>query len=157
VHVYHGTTSDVLDKILRGSQAAQRRVFTESNVSLGGTYVTARRALADVYAQTAARELGGLPVVLELDVDPKELLPDEDWPVRLFEVDESAVTPREQKFLDDLFVDYPGEGFSLSDHYTTKYEDLNRRHRVSWRDSWKWMETARLDRPLKKDDLLTTR
>ncbi len=150
--VYHGTSSDVLARIMSDTKGAIRRVFMDSNVSLGGTYVTKRRDLAEVYAAQAARQLGGVPVVLELDVPQSDLLPDEDWAVDAAEAREPA-SKREQAFLDDLFVGYLGEGFSLSDHYKERYAELNERHHITWRDSWRWRGTARLDRPLTRLDL----
>ncbi len=149
--VYHGTSSDVVRRILTAAGGKPRRVFVESNVSLGGTYVTKRRDLADVYAKEAARTLGGRPVVLELDLRESELLPDEDWAVDAAEGrDEPPV--RIQKFLDDLFVGYI-EGWSLSDHYKERYDELNALHGITWRDSWRWRGTARLPRLLRASDI----
>ena len=152
MRAYHGTSSKVLEAILLGRKTKPRRVFIESNVSLGGTYVTERRNLAEVYAEQAARVLGGRPIVLELDLDEAELQPDEDWVVDAAEGRDEPPT-RIQKFLDDVFVGYLGEGFSLSDHYTKRYTKLNAKHRVTWRDSWQWRGTARLPRPLRASDI----
>lgn len=150
--VYHGTSSDVVRRILTGGGDKRRRVFVESNVSLGGTYVTKRRDLADVYARQAARALGGRPVVLELDLRESELLPDEDWVVDVAEGRDEPPA-RIQTFLDDLFVGYLGEGFSLSDHYKERYDELNAEHGITWRNSWRWRGTARLPRPLRASDI----
>ncbi len=147
VRGYHGTAT-----------AAQpgRRTFSATNVSLGGTYITKNRALAEVYAQTAAREHSGEPVVLDVRVPDTELLPDEDWVVNAAESREDP-PPRVQAFLDDLFQGYLGEGWSLSDHYKERYDELNRRHGITWRDSWEWVGTARLDRLLSARDFVRTR
>lgn len=153
MRAYHGTTSLVAEAIARSGRA-QQRVFDTTNVSLGGTYVTRRPDLAAVYAEQAARAFGGSPVVLVIDVAPAALLPDEDWVVNAAE---SSLAPgmRLQRFLDDLFVGYLGEGHSLSDHYKTRYAPLNRAHDITWRDSWRWLGTARLDRPLTTVDVVT--
>lgn len=152
VVAYHGTSSDVIAEVMRGSRAA-RRAFTESNVSLGGTYLTKREDLASVYATQAARVLGGTPVVLKLRVSSDELLPDEDWVVQAAETRE-PIPARIEKFMDDLFVGYPGEGWSLSDHYKERYDELNDGHKITWRDSWRWGGTARLARLLAEEDIL---
>ena len=98
MRAYHGTSSKVLEAILLGRKTKPRRVFIEINVSLGGTYVTERRNLAEVYAEQAARVLGGRPIVLELDLDEAELQPDEDWVVDAAEGRDEPPT-RIQKFL----------------------------------------------------------
>lgn len=153
--VFHGTTSEVADRLAKGRAADMRRVFKESNVSLGGTYVTNNREMANVYAQTAARVNGGEPMVLEINVPQSDLLPDEDFVVHIAHSSEDEpITKRLQSFMDDLFQGYPGEGFSLSDHYKTKYGALNARHGITWKDSWKWMGSARMDRPIRPDDVV---
>ena len=156
LRAYHGTSSLVLDKIKSGNEADVQRVFDTSNVSLGGAYVTNRHDLAVVYAKEAAQVLGGNPVVLEVELDAREFLPDEDWVVDVtdYHVPESHITPRIQKFLDDLFVGYRGEGWSLSDHYKERYDELNAEYHITWRDSWKWRGTARISRPLHASDIV---
>jgi len=149
MRVYHGTSSIVDLKIFSGNPVDVERVFRDSNASLGGTYVTKDRALAEIYADHTTRALGGHPVVYELEVSSSDLFPDEDWVV------EGARAPRLgsrlQKFMDDLFIGYPGEGFSLSDHYKERYEELNRRHGITWKDSWKWSGTARLEKVIRPE------
>lgn len=149
---YHGTTSRVADALLEGRAPEYRRVFVDANVSLGGTYLAKSLPLARVCAEQAACELGGRPVVLEVRVRAGELLPDEDWVVGESRLPES--TPRAQAFLDDLFVGYLGDGWSLSDHYKARYDELNARHGISWRDSWNRDGTARLGRLLRPEDVL---
>lgn len=146
----------MLEKIASGKPSEIRRVFEGSNVSFGGVYLTKDQALAEVYAKNAARIVGGSPEVLKVKVDVRHLLPDEDWVVRVFEEFEEGerFPPRIQGFMDDLFIAYPGEGFSLSDHYKTRYEELNARHGITWRDSWKYGGTARMNRPLEPGDIL---
>lgn len=153
VKAFHGTSSKVMQSIESGTTGARpQRVFREANASLGGTYVTNRQSLAAVHAKDAARVLGGHPVIVEVDVDPRELLPDEDWVVDVAE--QQRVSGRHQAFLDDLFKGYLGEGFSLSDHYKLRYAKLNDEHGITWRDSWRTRGTARLARPLRPKDVL---
>lgn len=154
ITAFHGTTSEVMEKIASGKPFEIQRVFQDSNVSLGGAYITKDPTLAAVYAKDAAEVLGGSPVVLRVKVDVKDLLPDEDWIVRIFE-EVKRLPPRIQRFMDDLFVGYPGEGFSLSDHYKVRYEELNAGHGITWRDSWKYGGTARMNRPLEDEDIMS--
>jgi hypothetical protein len=153
VKVLHGTSDIALARILAGSSQADR-VYIASNRSLGGAYVTGDPGLARAAAVIAAAAHGGCPVVLALDIAEDDLLPDEDWVVRAAEAPEDVVLgPRVSAFLDDLFRGYPGEGFSLSDHYCGRYAEINRRHRITWRDSWVWGATARLPRLLTASDI----
>ena len=147
ISVWHGTSSSVLSAVLKG--VGIKRAFSTSNVSLGGTYVAKSRALADVYAANAAAALGGTPVVLEMCVDRSALLPDEDWVVRGAR---ARPSPRLRPFWDDLFEGYGGDGFSLSDHYKERYDELNRVHGITWKDSWTY-GFARISRPLSISDV----
>lgn len=150
---YHGASSETVEAIASGRHAEIRRAFQESNVSLGGTYVSKYPDLAKVYAKNAVRVQGGSPLLLTLEVSEDDLLPDEDWVVRAAE-SEGPLSRRLQAFMDDLFIGYPGEGFSLSDHYKERYDALNKQHEITWKDSWKWVGTARLDRPIRSADVI---
>lgn len=152
MRAYHGTSTTVASTISSGRPIRQRRVFQAANRSLGGTYVTRRPELAAVYAETAAGALGGRPIVLVVDVPTSVLLPDEDWVVNVAE-GRSPSSRRVETFLDDLFRGYLGEGHSLSDHYKTRYNELNDAHGITWRDSWSRNGTARLERGLHRDEI----
>lgn len=149
---FHGTSSVSLDMMFSGKPSQVRKVFTESNISLGGIYITKDQNLAKVYAEHASRVQGGRPVILEIDLPSSDLLPDEDWVVKA--VKSSHLTVRLQDFMDDLFIGYPGEGWSLSDHYKERYDELNERHGITWRDSWRWSQSARMERPIRPEEVV---
>jgi hypothetical protein len=154
VRVYHGTSERVLDQIRIGSERLLP-VYTESNVALGGTYLAAEWGLARVAAFGAARAHTSAPVLLTLEIDPAELLPDEDWVVNAAEAPEGVhYSRRIARFLEALFLGYLGEGWSLSDHYRERYDALNAEHRISWRDSWHWCRCARIARSLRSTDIV---
>ena len=155
MRAYHGTSDLALIQIRAGS-ARVTPVYTESNVSLGGTYLAADRFLADVAAKIAAQAHSGRPVRLMVEIKESELLPDEDWVVSAAESPEGVKRGRRiDDFMDDLFVGYFGEGFSLSDHYRERYNELNRDHLITWKDSWTWSHTARIARILVPKDIVS--
>ena len=155
MRAYHGTSSTAAGQIMAESHTSQP-VYIESNVSLGGAYLTSERGLAEAAARAAACAHESFPVVFVLEIDERELLPDEDWIVRPAESPEDIVLGRRiQSFLDDAFEGYPGEGHSLSDHYASRYNELNARHGITWRDSWRWCRTARLSRLLRPGDVVS--
>ena len=148
---YHGTTTDVLKKIVAGS-CMVAQVYKRSNVSLGGAYFWSDLARAKDHAAFAARQMGGDPVVLV--VVPDDLYPDEDWVVSFLDrADDDEITPLAD-FLDDLFDGYQGEGFSLSDHYKERYQELNDYHGITWKDSERWNHSARQLSPLRQDQVV---
>lgn len=155
---YHGTTSRVAIALLRGETPEYKPIYVEGInglSSLGGTYLARDQHLAWIYAEDAALIFGDEPVVLTVRVATSELLPDEDWVVCATHHRAPDPTPRVQRFLDDLFVGYPGDGWSLSDHYKERYSELNAKHGISWRDSWAAGHgTARFDRLLRPEDVL---
>ena len=155
MRAYHGTSTTSLNWIFSGRPAEVVRAFTEANVSLGGAYVTKDNLFARAYALHAADVQGGRPAVLEVEIPSSDLLPDEDWVVKAAEA--PRLSPRLQQFMDDLFKGYLGEGWSLSDHYKTKYAELNKKHGITWRDSWRWSHSARVDRPIRPEDVIRTK
>ena len=156
MRAYHGTTDRALTAIRTGS-ALVAPVYVEANASLGGAYLAVDRSLAIVAAQAAARSTGGRPVLLIVEIAQDELLPDEDWVVRAAEAREDVHRGRRiDDFMTDLFEGYPGEGFSLSDHYRDRYDELNDTHTITWRDSWTWSRTARIARLLTAADVVAS-
>ena len=151
---YHGTTTVVLAKIQSGSKDV-KKVYTESNISLGGAYFAREKERAEFYAIDAARLLGGNPVVLE--VTPDALYPDEDWVVSAIEdapTDGYKIKDqRLQEFFDDLFDGYVADN-SLSDHYRDRYDELNDYHGITWQDSEDWISTARQEGPLRAEQIV---
>lgn len=150
---YHGTSKKALELIRQNSREVQR-VYTDSNVSLGGAYLTTRLGIAQVAAKRAASAHGSEPVVIE--VEPIfELLPDEDWVV------EAAENPRDEDFdhgteewLDDRYAGFFDElfsvydGNSLSDAYARHYDMLNDEYMIEAEDSLKYIGSVRQQEPL---------
>ena len=79
---FHGTSTIVWNALKSGKTIPIQRAFRESNVSLGGAYLTIEYALAKVYAENAADQVGGDPVVIVVKED-FPLLPDEDLAAKL--------------------------------------------------------------------------
>ena len=159
--LFHGTTEYAVNQIETGSNNV-RPVYTDSNVSLGGTYFTRFYDIAQVAAQTAAREHGSKPVVLIVRIK-YPLLPDEDWVVRAAErpkdsdfdwTTETYKSKRYANFFADLFLEYIGEGHSLSDEYARRYDELNARYRITWRDSLRYTGSVRQAHPLDADQII---
>lgn len=157
---YHGTSRAGLEAILAGGRVEP--VHVEANPSLGGAYVTTRRAIAEVCARNAARAHGSTPVVLTVRAT-QPLLPDEDWVVNASERPLDAdfdrrrdqwKAPRLRSFFDDLFSEYLGEGHSLSDAYCARYAELNGRHRITADESLRYLGSARQAAPLKASQVL---
>ena len=152
--LYHGTSKAVLQAIETG-QPFVKPVFAESNVSLGGAYFTSTRYMAEAHACLAAGMHSSDPVILM--VDPTfDLLPDEDFVVHVAEkLDESEIKKAGlTKFMADLFIGYPGDGHSLSDHYKARYDDLNARHGITWKHSLKWINSVRQADGVTADQIL---
>lgn len=161
VKLYHGTSQNVLNAVLAGDEPKIKRVYQESNISLGGTYLTSRYDHAQFAASKAAKVHNSTPVVIE--VKPAfSLYPDEDWVVEASEkphgndfdysMDEWKDV-RYREFFDELFSVYPGEGHSLSDTYKEHYDDLNGAHDITWEDSMKYIKSARQKEPLSRNQI----
>lgn len=156
--MYHGTSSVGLNKIRAGS-ITPSPVYRESNISMGGAYLTRHRQQAALAAQRAARTHGGDPVVVK--VRPHgPLHPDEDWVVSASENDCSSCggeghTGAHKRFFDDLFSGYQGEGHSLSDHYKDQFH-LNDEHGITWQDSYDQIGSVRQEKPLHRSQLVGT-
>jgi hypothetical protein len=157
--LFHGTSEWALEQIRAGG--AIKRVYTDSNVSLGGAYLTAQREIARVAAQNASRAHDSSPVILTVRLN-HPLLPDEDWVVaaseRPLERDfdwhtDTYKDPRYAALFDDLFSEYLGDGHSLSDEYVRKYDLLNRQHQITWKDSFRYIGSVRQAHPISPDQI----
>jgi len=145
---FHGTSTIVLRGLQEG-RSEIKRVFRESNVSLGGAYLTIEYALAKVYADLAARELGGKPIVLVVG-ERYPLLPDEDLAAKLTDHRVPETKDRRLRgFVDALFED-PNyfDGISMSDLYRDRYDELNDEFRITYKDSLRYTHNVRQDQPL---------
>jgi hypothetical protein len=147
---FHGTSTIVWDALKSGKSIPIQRAFREVNVSLGGTYLTMEYPLAKVYAENAAREIGGDPIVLVVN-EQFPLLPDEDLAAKLtdYRVPETK-DRRLRAFLDALFAD-PNyyDGVSMSDLYRDRYDELNDEFGITWKDSLKYVHGVRQKQPLR--------
>lgn len=153
--LFHGTSNYVLEQIRAGTNVVIP-VYQDSNVSLGGTYMTTNLGMAKVAAAQAARVHGSAPVIVCLRPD-FALQPDEDWVVCASENPrdehfdgslERYTVPRYERFFNDLFSRYLGEGQSLSDAYVKRYATLNRKHQITWEDSMLYLGSVRQDQPI---------
>lgn len=155
--LYHGTSKAAYKAILANDKSIKPS-FVSSNVSLGGAYFTTNPELAKVYARRTAREHGedGNGVVFEVKpIFP--LLPDEDWVVNAFEEleineNEEIIDPKYKDFFDDLFIGYDQN--SLSDHYKKRYEYLNKKHGITWKDSIRWAKSVRQKEPIVPEQII---
>ena len=93
------------------------------------------------------------------------LLPDEDWVVRASErpkdsdfdwTTETYKSKRYANFFADLFSEYIGEGHSLSDEYARRYDELNARYGITWKDSLRYTGSVRQAHPLDADQIIDT-
>jgi len=145
----HGTSTIVWDALKSGRSIPIQRVFRETNVSLGGAYLTKDSALAKVYADNAATYIGGDPIVLVVK-EQFPLLPDEDLAARLtdYRIPETK-DRRLRAFVDALFAD-PNyfDGVALSDIYRDRYDELNDEFGITWKDSLKYVHGVRQKQPL---------
>jgi hypothetical protein len=155
---YTGTSEAALRDIQSGRHQV-RPVFKDSNVSLGGAYLTTDSSSAEVYARRAAKEHGSEGVILV--VKPLyPLHPDEDWVVNASEqanwsdTEGGYVDPRLRAFFEDLFQGYEGEGSSLSDHYKGRYYELNDEHGITWEDSLRWCRSVRQEEPISREQVI---
>lgn len=145
--LYHGTSLEALRRI-RTREPIQL-VYQTHNPSLGGAYFTTNQTKGWGHAELAAFAHKSKPILLA--VEPDELHPDEDWVVPAFdnselEDDETIKDPALNAFFGDLFVNYYGE--SLSDHYKTRYHELNKSHGITAAHSLQWAQSARQLAPL---------
>jgi len=147
---FHGTSTIVWNALKSGKSIPIQRAFRESNVSLGGAYLTIEYALAKVYAENAAREIGGDPVVIVVKED-FPLLPDEDLAAKLTDYRVPETKDRRLRGLvAALFAD-PNyyDGVSLSDLYRDRYDELNDEFGITWKDSLKHVHGVRQKQPLR--------
>jgi hypothetical protein len=155
---YHGTSTTMLDRVLAGS----RRIAEHggrSVRSVQGAYLTTDPETARSYAREACRFHGGRPVVLE--VRPRlPLLADEDWVVNAVDEDTrepayhgAVLAARYDPFFRDLFTGHDPHRL-LFDHYRKHRARLDRKHGITWRDSWRFLRTARQTGPLSADQVL---
>ncbi len=152
--LYHGTSLSVLRAIQAGRKFT-KPVFAESNVSMGGAYLTSIRHLAEAHALLAGGKHQAEPVILRID-PVFALLPDEDWVVRASETLDEIQIRRAglTRFMADLFGGYMGDGHSLSDHYKARYKVLNARHGITWERSLKYIQSVRQAERLTKAQIL---
>lgn len=158
--LYHGTSKAALEKILAGSTQDIIRVYQESNVSLGGAYLTRNITTARYAAKKAAKTHNSAPVVVEVKLI-YPLLPDEDWVVDAsehpheedFDWDsETWLDSRYQGFFDELFAS--DVGGSLSDTYRDNYDELNHAHDITWGDSMNYIGSVRQEQPLSPQQIM---
>lgn len=149
--LYHGTIHRTLEQIRSGSDEIVP-VYTDQDVSLGGTYMARDYDIAEAMGRIAAREKGEKEFVV-LTVRPiYDLYPDEDWVAAWYRRD----FPREQyrAFFDDLFKGYhgtqdvPDADNSLPEHYRRRYDELNVQHGITWQDAIVWSGNVRQVEPL---------
>ncbi len=159
--LFHGTTEYVVSQIESGSNNV-RLVYKDSNISLGGAYLTRFYEIAQVAAQTAAREHQSKPVILIVRIK-YPLFPDEDWVVRASERPkdsdfdwntESYKSKRYANFFADLFSEYIGDGHSLSDEYVRRYDELNARYGITWKDSLRYTGSVRQGHVITADQII---
>ena len=160
-HLFHGTSQKALDLIRAGDGDIQR-VYSEANVSLGGAYFTEYPEIARVAAIRAARAHDSQPVLLTVRMN-KPLFPDEDWVVKAAEdplpedFDWSTEEYRDSRyrgFFKALFSKYLGDGHSLSDEYARKYAALNKRFKITWKDSLRYIGAVRQETPISPDQII---
>jgi len=158
--LYHGTSRAALEKILTGSTSDIIRVYQESNVSLGGAYLTRHITTARYASKKAAKAHNSEPVVVEVKaIYP--LLPDEDWVVdaseRPHEEDfdwgsDTWIDLRYRGFFDELFA--KDVGGSLSDTYRDNYDELNHTYDITWGDSMNYIGSVRQEQPLSPQQIV---
>lgn len=147
---FHGTSTIVWNALKSGKTIPIQRAFREANVSLGGTYLTMEFPVAKVYAENAAREIGGDPIVLVVK-EEFPLLPDEDLAAKLTDYRVPETKDRRLRGLvDALFAD-PNyyDGVSMSDLYRDRYDELNDEFGITWKDSLKYVHGVRQKQPLR--------
>lgn len=152
---FHGTSTIVWDALKSGKTIPIQRVFREANVSLGGAYLTRKYPLAKVYAEGAAREIGGDPIVLVVK-EQFPLLPDEDLAAKLTDYRVPETKDRRLRGLvDALFAD-PNyyDGVSMSDLYRDRYDELNDEFGITWKDSLKYTDNVRQKQPLRTSQVV---
>ena len=152
---FHGTSTIVWDALQQGTSIPIQRAFRDANVSLGGAYLTIEYPLAKVYAENAAREIGGDPVVLVVK-EQFPLFPDEDLAAKLTDHRVPETKNRRLKALvNALFAD-PNyyDGVSMSDLYRDRYDELNDKLGITWKDSLKYTHNVRQKQPLRASQVV---
>ena len=106
---------------------------------------------AKIAADLAATAHNSTPVILLINpIYP--LFPDEDWVVEATEhpkkedfnwTTEQYKSKRYRDFFEDLFSEYIGEGHSLSDEYARRYDELNSKYKITYKDSLRYIYSVR--------------
>ena len=141
--LYHGTSVRACD------DPTVPRVYQESNVSLGGVYLTVSPRSAQSYGDKAAKKHESETVVLAVAIPETMLEPDEDWVVKMSQ--ECEYDEEKGRFADRRLgaifdkIPWQGDGTSLSDAYKEVYTTVNKRYNITFQDSLRWTGTARVN------------